>query len=179
MAPGANGVQLRSLLDELWHRPTERNILVEEFVAGLNDLDWLILAAWDTAATFGPPSGKLDLLPPATIHIMDSWGKLFLVFSLIKANKFSHQDCSITYSNTDFCVIVDEASPSIPSTQFSHDPKSLLVALELIRNRLDDALLFPPELRNARIAQLAASSELEDDHFRKLALWYPVIEIYL
>ncbi len=179
MIPRLNGTHLASLLDELWQRPTERAALAEQLVAHLNDVEGFILVAWDLAATFGPSSGRLNLEPPRTIQIMDSWGKLFLAASLTEANETSNQQYLIMYRGKDIGLIIHESSPNIPIARYVHDLKSLLIALQLIRDHLDSALFKPPELRNAQIVRFAASSGLEDDRFRRLASWFPTISVYL
>jgi hypothetical protein len=169
---------LSSLLDELWRRPEERTNLITQLVTSLTDADWLILAAWDTAATFGPPRGRLNLMPQL-IQVIDNGGKLFLVVSLVKAKEITSSQCLITYVDEDICVIIDKSSPNIPTGQSVHDPKGLLIALQLIRDHLDSALLKPQDLRNAQIARYAALSSLDDDTFRRLATWFPAVESYL
>ncbi len=170
---------LSLLLDELWRRPKERANLITNLVTSLTDADWLILAGWDTAATFGPPGGRLSLIQPQLIQITDNWGKLFLVVSLVKADEITNPQYLITYSDGNIHVVIDKSSPNIPTSQFVHDPKSLLNAMQLIRDHLDSALLMPPDLRNAQITRFAVLSSLDDDSFRRLAAWFASIESYL
>src|SRR6266496_3506416 len=151
---------LSLLLDELWRRPKERANLITNLVTSLTDADWLILAGWDTAATFGPPGGRLSLIQPQLIQITDP-------------------QYLITYSDGNIHVVIDKSSPNIPTSQFVHDPKSLLNAMQLIRDHLDSALLMPPDLRNAQITRFAVLSSLDDDSFRRLAAWFASIESYL
>src|ERR1700682_1044403 len=106
---------LSLLLDELWRRPKERTNLITHLVASLTVTDWLILAAWDTAATFGPPNGKLSLIQPQTIQIFDNGDKLFLIVSLVKASEITGSQCLITYLHEDICVIIDKSSPNLPT----------------------------------------------------------------
>jgi hypothetical protein len=175
--------QLSSLLGELWRQPQEKTQLVQQMIANLDDADWLILVGWDVAATFGPSSGHVSLVRPQNIQITDMWGKLLLEAMLTDLDKDDNNRLQlIQYTASSKVVTLNESSPNIPNLSagsLSHDPKNLLIAMQLIRYHLDSALLKPPDLRNAQIGLLAASADLDEDRFRRLASWFYSIEVYM
>lgn len=161
---------LSSLIDELWKKPNEREELARQFIADLNFDSRLILSAWDTAATFGPPSGKLHLIQPNTMQVADSWGKVFLVANQVEESNKNNEQILISYYELNLCVVSDKSSPTRPKDQFIHDFKSLLIALQFVRDYLDSVLIKPVELRNAEIEAFAASLGIESSYFRRLVV---------
>ena len=170
---------LSTFVDQLWRRPADRADLAEYLVARLGRFDRLVLAAWDVAATFGPPSGRLTVLPPGGMEVADNLGRLFLEAMVVGSHEApSEHQPLITYRDWDMSVLVAPSSPNIPNRSVFHDPRGLLLAIQLIRDHLDSVLLQPRELRDRSIAQFAASSQLDQDQFRRLASWFPAVEVY-
>jgi|HubBroStandDraft_4_1064222.scaffolds.fasta_scaffold186158_2 hypothetical protein len=174
-----NDNHLSSLIDELRHGSSERITLVDKISTKLNDADWYILSAWDVGATYCPFFGRLELSIPREIQVLDSWGNLFIMASLLKSKDYYIQPSLIEYQMSDYVVVIDRSSPNIPSTQVIHNPRSLLIAMQLIRDELDSVLLDPPDLRNAQITSFSTTSEIGEEYFRRLITWFPAVEGYL
>ncbi len=51
--------------------------------------------------------------------------------------------------------------------------------MRLIRDRVDDVLLWPAELRAAEFAAMAKSCQLDDRTFRKLAAAYAAVSSFV
>lgn len=170
---------IQRLLDELWDRPIKRKRLSEQFVAELSTFDLLILAGWDTAAASALSLGTLTLLPPQGIEILDSQGQAWVIARIEKVGSVPAQKELIAYADANLVVVASEDSPNTPKFQVSHDVSSLLIALQLIRDHLDSALIMPKDMREERIRRFAASARLPEPHFRRLSIWFPAISSYL
>jgi hypothetical protein len=164
-----------SIIDELWRRPPERGHLARGLLQNLTAWDWLLLAAWDTAATFGPSSGWVVFRQPTTFAIFDSSAELRLIAALVECDSTHDAQVIFEYRTTDRCVALDAASPDQPTIRETHDPAGLLLALQLIRDHLDTTLLKPPELRARDLARFARAANIGDDTFRRLSSWYPTV----
>lgn len=178
MADARPGTHLTFLVDDLWKSP-HRALRVGQLVADLNEVDMLLLAGWDTAATCGPLTGTLRLTLPQTIEVTDDVGRVFLLATLVETHQATDHSCLITYWDTPQSVVLDKASPNTPTGSTMHDPKGLLLALQLIRDHLDSVLLKPRDLRDQEIAEFAAAAGLQEEHFRRLASWFHTLTPYL
>ena len=112
---------------------------------------------------------------PTTIAIFDDSAELRLIVAMVHCDAAATADVIIEYRTTDRCVALDARSPNRPATRATHDPATLLLALQSIRDHLDSTLLKPPELRNQDIVRFAPAANIDDDTFRRLASWYPTV----
>lgn len=170
----ANG-GLASIVDRLWTHAGERKRYAGRLLESLDWEGWLVLAGWDTAATFGPPGGQVKLRTPGTITVLDDLGKITLVARLVTTGKEGPEGGLIVYKGASKAVVLDKSSPNIPKTRINRDPKGLLIALQQIRDRLDSLVFHPPKLRSHMIGELARYSGFSRDHMLRLAHWYTAV----
>ena len=173
---------LATVLDRIWHSsPDDRSHLSRQVVGSLSEFDWLLLAAWDTSATFGPEPGIAELTLPSKIRVYDRYDKVFLTASLVVDPETNGNPRLIEYQGTRYVVIADRESPftpNIPAPE-GHDVSSLLLALQLVRNHLDSVLFLPPSLRRRRISEFASSCGLSVEMFHRLSDWWEWISRYI
>ena len=67
----------------------------------------------------------------------------------------------------------------MPRSQRISDPYKVIVALQIIRYHLDSLLFWPKDLSDREISSIPVISGLEENYFRRLAIWYSAIEKYL
>jgi hypothetical protein len=175
---GAEQMQLASVIDQIWRAPDERRMLAMASRDKLSANDWLVLIAWDAAATLGPANGRLELLPPDRAEIRDNWGKSFLRMSVQRSQVQVGTQCLIAYQGTDYCVMLDSGSQYGVGGGIVHDATALLVSLQIIRDHLDTSLLKPAMLRDADLMRFASIAGVDQDQFRRLASWFPAIAKY-
>jgi len=137
------------------------------------------MAGWDTAATFGPPEGRLQLWAPSSISIADTLGRPVIRALLVSESLPSEQAPLIQYAGTSFRVNRAPDAPYMIHQQFTHNPADLLSAMQYLRDHLDSLLSLPPNLRASDFQRVAAGHQLEPDHLRRLALWLPALSRYL
>jgi hypothetical protein len=166
---------LAAILDKLWTCAGERRRCAATLLQSLDREDWLVLAGWDTAATFCAPDGLVKLRPPGIITVSDALGGISLVAHLVTTGKKNPERSLIRYRGVPKAVELDESSPNTPKKRFSHDPIGLLIALQQIRDRIDSMVFHPPELRSHMIDEISRYSGFSRDHVLRLTLWYPAI----
>jgi hypothetical protein len=167
---------LASLIDEIWRGRAVRKLPAD--VPVLTDENWLLLGAWDAAACFGPPLGKLTIREDR-IEIADDWGKFLFLCRCARVGASPEQDTQIDFLGTPIGVLLIDREGSAPKLKLRHDPWALIGALELITHHLDSVLLKPRELREDSLADFAMGAGLQRDHFRRLCSWHSQILPYL
>jgi len=138
--------------------------------------DMNLLAGWDLLATYATSECQLCAKPDITV--VDSKGD-----TLIRASLIEHQEIDekrlpvIQYLDIRKVVVIHEESPYHPLNRgLKRKMGSLLFALQIIRDDLDEILFtLPQKLRNHRIGRLARMLELDEAHFRALAMVFPRI----
>lgn len=170
------GSQLSNILDMIWKNPRDGVSIVRSQIRDLSSYDWLVLAGWDTAASFGPVSGKLSLLKPNTIQISDSWGKIFIEGFLSKDDVESIERPLIIYLDVDWIVRLGDSSPNKPRRSLVRDPISLVLALQFVRDYMDSTLILPRDMRDSEILRFVNSVQLDEDYFRRLSNWFSSID---
>jgi hypothetical protein len=166
--------RLSDVLDALWQSPKERRNIARRVVESLTETSRLILAAWDTAALFGPIGGRLDLSFPGSFTISDGWGKPFLTAEIALSSEVSAGAPLLLFSDTSWAVL-HKSGDFFPSATHKHSVASLLMAMQLIRDHLSSTLLKPAEMRHRELESFALQVDLDAEHFRRLAAWFPHI----
>jgi hypothetical protein len=170
---------LPNALDNLWRNPrTSREIAPSE-LSTFAVWDWIVLSAWDTAASHGPVGGRLDINVTGQLCVLDAWGKPFFSAVVMPAADSTHTPLLLRLLPTQWVVVLTSSNSEAVPNPLEHDARGLFVALQLIRDHVDSALLKSRERRDADIAAFAASANLDSRHFRRLAAWYPQIEPHL
>jgi hypothetical protein len=174
MSYKVNPRNLRQLLEQLRASAENPKAACAAAVAAFTNDDLLVLAAWAAAATFGPSSGKLRLLPPDRMEVSDSWGK-----PLFQTRFFATEGVERPILIDAPWNSQDEGTADPARQRHRFDPASLALALHLIRDHIDSTLLKPRDLRDMEIVEFASHAGLEEAAFRRLAVWEPEIAPYL
>lgn len=169
---------VKDLLDSIWHSSGQNSAHIESSMKGFSMSDFLILAGWDAAASFGPTYGKLLITHPNKIIVSDTGSKELFTFLLEEAI-VSNVEMHIQYQDSGLALVLDSSSPNIPRRTFVHKFKSLILALQLIRDDLDTTFLKPLSLRTIEINRFAGMAQVEVDYFQRLSSWYPAIRAYV
>jgi hypothetical protein len=162
---------LKVALDTIW-RARDRRAAAQEAVRGLTPLDWLVLGAWDTAAVCATSGGTLRLAPPAEFSIEET--------SLLgpisgRVMEGAEGAAFLRFIDTNWSVRLTRTEAVPYSGEVSHDPVSLLLALQLLRDHLDSLTLHPVETRQHAIARQARDAGADETHYRSLMEWLPEI----
>lgn len=176
MDSALDGARLKEALDSIWHCRADCAALAAQLLGELDRAGWIFVAAWDTAAAFGPVIGGLRIDPQGAFVVSDAWRRDVVRARVVHTQDIEKTPTLIRFYGTQYGVAADEDSPFIPQGHLLHHPANLLIALELIRDHIDSALFLPRELRDLEIKRMAAAAEIDDVHFRRLATWYPQIE---
>jgi hypothetical protein len=172
--------RIATLLDTIWHSPDERWRSALAVVDHLDEDGWTILAAWATAANFGPPLATIKIGPAHRIEIADPDRALVLACRLEFAGASNGQTSLIAFTTRPYRVVADQQLSSyLPQGHVCFDPSSLLAAMQAIRDHSGSALLLPPEHRNEWAEEAASSCRLGTDTFRRLLSTWPEIATFL
>lgn len=166
--------RLNEILDCLWRDPATATAIAKNSLDRLAWQELCVLAAWDAAATYGPLGGRLQIAE-TNFSVLDQWGGP--TFAGIVVRSFEPQPNELI-SYTD-CQLrsVGKSGFRRNDAPVNHQVSELVVALEQIRDHLDSVLLRSGDERSRGISRLALASGLADDHFRRLAAWYPQLKI--
>ncbi len=178
MAENTEKSPLSTALDQIWKSSGDRYALAETLTSSLQQSEWLVVAGWDTAASFGPVSGRLNLAGATEITVADAWDKTMLQAELCKKNSSGDKNLRIDFVDGSW-VVVSSSEIETKEDVLKHAGASLLVAMQLIRDHLDSALLRPEDDRAHRIDEFASMANLRPNHFRRLAAWYSQIASFL
>jgi hypothetical protein len=172
------GSALRQHLDEIWKHPAASHALAARAVTNLATSDLALLAAWDTAASYGPDPGRVVVIPdnPSQFEIKRSDDRLFLVANIDFDSKDDNDGAIIRYTDRAVAVYIDKSSPVTLNDSERHEIARLLVAAQLIRDHADSALLLPRPLRMDRLNKFASLTKCSADRFKMLWIWFSQIE---
>src|SRR5262245_27667354 len=150
---------LQPALDEIWVKPKDAHEIARAEIDQFEVGQWVALAACDAAAIAGPRGGSIQFHPEPRFEIQDSSGATWMECE-VRAQP-SDVPVVIEYPASHRYVAVLPLSRVEPRVTASHDAAEVLVALELIRDHLDSALLHPPTARDERIDSLAHQAHLD------------------
>lgn len=174
--PALDGARLKEALDSIWQCHADCAALAVRLLSELDRTGWIILAAWSIAATFGPVFGCLQIGSQGEFVVSDAWRSDILSARVVQSLDIENTPTLIRFYGTQYGVVVNEDSPFLPHGRVVYRPVNYLIALELIRDHIDSTLLLPRELRDQEIGRMAATAEMDDVLFRRLATWYQQIE---
>jgi hypothetical protein len=168
--------RLTDVLDILWHASDPRlRELATRLLPTLTDNNRLVLLAWDTAASFGPLGGRVDILAPRSFAVLDGWGKLLFSADLAKSTQGHHIGPMLSYTDMPWAVF-RKSGDYAPTDTPRHSGASLLIAMQLIRDHIDSTILKPAEMRHRELDGFAQQAGVDADHFRRLTTWFPRIQ---
>lgn len=171
MSAAGGIVEVKSILDSIW-TAQDRRAAAECKLGDLTNFDWLLLGAWDTAAICAPSGGSLRLSPPADFLIEGSLLPGGLRGRIVRAGAGTEEPPFLRFDGTPWRVLIVPSGALSSKANISHDPVSLLIAMELIRDHLDSPTLHPPALRRHAVTQQALEARIEDAHYLSLAAWF-------
>lgn len=173
MTRSSLGEGLSACLDRVWQSRESHYTAAQQCLPKLEVSDWLILAGWDSAATYCPQGGVLRFEFPDQVSVSDSLGQQLLKGRLTHngSGMAAKGQPAVQYEGWGYAVVLDPAVKEL----ISHDPASLIAAMQWIRDHLDTALLKPSEMRDREVNDISRTSRLDPDHFRRLALWFPEV----
>lgn len=167
------------LIDFIWRASENKIVTAREAAKKMTSRDWLVLASWDVAASFGPVNGTISLGLSEEFTIADELERPWLSASVVRVTEHSIPRSSILYDQNSYCVVIKEAFHTIPRDQFRHDAAKLLLVMQFVRYHLDSILLKSAEFRQSELSSFADFAGLEDQYFRSLIRWYPRVEALL
>jgi hypothetical protein len=141
--------------------------------------DWLVIAAWDVAATLGPSRGIISFSDSEEILITDEMGRPWLSASLELQGVESQARCSITYKEGTYCVVVNDSFHVLQRRRYERKAAGLLLGMQFARDSIDSLLFKSRDLREAEMSSFAGFAELDIEHLYSLVQWYPRIHPFL
>ena len=160
---------LLSVIDKLeTYKTGKRDIqgIAYDLLANLTTFDLLVLASWDVASTILLP---VEIDPRGmTIKIYDRYDRQIFSATLVYREEVKDKPIFIDYPDSPYCVVSD-CPPLSDAVCPKHSFTSLLIALILIRDDLDDVLILGGALKWKKIKDLAAKAGLQEEHFCALA----------
>lgn len=150
--------------------------VASSLLSQLKEEDIYALIGWDVFSMVYISGSTLDLSQLPFVKVIDKLGEVLLhakIGKIARGDPYAHL---ITYTDTDYCVFVSKSiHPVIPEGSV-HTIASLLMAMYLINDHVDDVLLLPYELRQSMLSEFARNSTLSKDTFINLALTFPHIQ---
>jgi hypothetical protein len=165
------GTAIARVLRDLDEPDSDWRRRATSLLSDLRAQDWGVLGAWDTAATFGPSQGHVDLNDRDFV-ITDTLGEDWLNGSLMldpSEIPGPHDHALINYGPQWPWVKLQPQMSEIGHTR--HDPAELLEAIRLAVDRVDAALFLPADMRRSRLSEWALRLNWSEDRFRRFVLW--------
>ena len=175
-----NEFKLSKVIDSIWQSKAKILEYNEKYRSELTINDVMLILSWDFASAFNIDAAICKFEDKNNIQMFSNSNKLLISCKIIPFIDKSTNLEGICYEDIDYCIINDSADRAgITRSIITRKLSTLLMCLQFIKYRLDDALLLPPELRLAQVNEFCKTLAIDYDFFRSLVDHFNIVEEYI